>query len=145
MMTKKRIFNVPVVKMQLVTAFIFGLVFSFSNNSTAQTIKDDEVLVVADEMPNFPGGTKALMEEINRNITYPDDAVEKRIEGKVIVRFIITKDGKAVQPSISKSLYPSLDVEVIRVIGKLPKFNPGKKGGSPVNVWFAIPVTFKLS
>jgi protein TonB len=104
----------------------------------------EEILVVADEMPSYPGGPKALMDLVYKNITYPEDARDKGIEGKVIVRFVIDKEGKAVQASISKGLYPSIDKVVLAVINKIPKFVPGKMAGKPVNVWYALPITFRL-
>jgi len=112
---------------------------------TKEPIKESEVLVFAEEMPAFPNGAKALIEAIVKTITYPKDAIDKKIEGKVHVRFIVTKEGKAVQPSIIKGLLPSLDEEVIKAIVRLPKFVPGKNGGVPVNVWYAVPISFKLS
>lgn len=129
---------------KLIPVCLITIVFLLSSEkSNAQS--QDEILVVADEMPSFPGGQKALMELIYKNITYPADAIDKGIEGKVIVRFVVTKEGNITQPSISKGLYPSVDKAVIESIGKIPKFTPGKKDGKPVNVWFAVPVTFKLN
>lgn len=124
----------------LVCAFNLG-----ANAQTQNLIKESDVLVFAEEMPTFPNGAKSLIETIVKTITYPDDAVAKKIEGKVTVRFIITKEGKAVQPSIIKGLLPSLDAEVIKAINRLPKFIPGKNSGVPVNVWYALPISFKLS
>jgi protein TonB len=113
---------------------------------SAQTVGNTDVLFVADEMPSFPGGQKAMMDALWKNISYPGDALEKGgIQGKVIVRFIVTKEGKVIQPTISKGLYPSLDNEVLKAISKMPNFIPGKVAGKPVNVWYAIPITFKLA
>jgi protein TonB len=146
MKTRSRTEGLSATRMQLFLLISAMLVLAFPGNVAAQaTSKEDEVVVVADEMPSYPGGAKALLDEIYKSITYPEDAVSNRIEGKVIVRFIITKEGKAVQPSISKGLYPSIDKEVLRVISRLQKFNPGKIGGNPVNVYYAVPITFKLS
>lgn len=129
-----------------ILVFMFVCAFTFDANAQAQEpIKESDVLVFAEEMPAFPNGSKALVEAIVKTIDYPDDAIKQKIEGKVHVRFIITKDGKAVQPSIIKGLLPSLDSEVIKSINKLPKFIPGKNGGVPVNVWYAVPITFKLA
>ncbi|HEX2968668.1 MAG TPA: energy transducer TonB [Bacteroidales bacterium] len=127
----------------LSTIFVVLFCFAFSGTGLFAQAQE-EVLVVADEMPVYPGGQMALLKFVYANITYPADAKENGIEGKVIVRFIINKEGKAVQPSISKGLYPSIDEEVIKVISKIPKFEPGKMAGKPVNVWYALPVTFKL-
>lgn len=104
----------------------------------------EQIYAVADEMPAFPGGTKALIETIYKNVVYPADARSLGIEGKVVIKFVVNKEGKAVDPTVSKGLYPSIDQSVIDAIKKLPKFEPGKLGGKAVNVWYAVPVTFKL-
>ena len=124
---------------------LLGIAASLQRVEAQDVIKDEDVVAVADEMPNFPGGTKALIDNVYSKIEYPADAVAKKVEGRVIVRFIVTKSGEAVQPSISKGLYPSIDKEVLRVVKNLPKFSPGKLKGQPVNVWYAIPITFKIN
>lgn len=129
----------PILVLLLICAFNFP-----ANSQTQNLIKESDVLVFAEEMPAFPNGAKALLETIVNNISYPQDAIAKKVEGKVHVRFIITKEGKAVQPSIVKGLLPSLDAEVMKAINKLPKFAPGKNSGVPVNVWYAVPISFKL-
>jgi TonB family protein len=95
-------------------------------------------------MPSYPGGTKALMDQIYKNITYPADAKEKGIEGKVTIRFVVDKEGNVKQPSISKGLWPSIDNVVLSAITQISKFTPGKMAGRPVSVWYALPITFKL-
>jgi len=128
----------------LVLMLLCSLSFDVKAQNKEQ-IKDSDVLVFAEEMPAFPDGPKALIEAIVKTIIYPKDAIDRRIEGKVHVRFIVTKEGKAVQPSIIKGLLPSLDAEVLNAINRLPKFAPGKNGGVPVNVWYAVPISFKIS
>lgn len=122
---------------------MFAFFIFLSVNANAQS--QEEALIIADEMPSFPGGQKALMDAIYKNITYPRDASENGIQGKVTVRFIITKEGTITKPTIAKGLCPSIDKVVLEAIGKLPEFVPGKKDGKAVNVWFAVPVTFKLA
>jgi protein TonB len=137
-------FGIVSAKMLSVLSLIVVMIAMSSAAQAQEPIKETDVLVFAEEMPAFPGGNKALIEAIVKNIRYPDDAIEKKIEGKVLVRFIITKEGSAVQPFITKSLLPSLDAEVLKSIKKLPKFTPGKNGGVPVHVWYAVPVMFKI-
>jgi protein TonB len=121
------------------------LLLVFQTKAKSQTAgAQDEILVVADEMPSYPGGPKALMDMVYKNITYPEDAKDKGIEGKVIVRFVIDKEGKATQATISKGLCPSIDKIVLGVINRIPRFIPGKMAGKPVSVWYAMPITFKL-
>jgi TonB family protein len=103
-----------------------------------------EIFVVVEEMPVFPGGDSALMNFIGRNIQYPKNAKEKNIQGRVILRFCVTYEGKIGRVGILKSIDPELDMEALRVIKMLPQWKPGKQGGKPVNVWYSVPVTFKL-
>jgi protein TonB len=103
-----------------------------------------EVFVVVEEMPTFPGGEKALFEFIYANIAYPEIAKENNIQGRVILRFCVTYKGGVDQVSILKPVDPSLDNEAIRVIKMLPPWKPGKQGGKPVNVWYSVPVVFQL-
>ena len=95
-------------------------------------------------MPTYPGGDKALMEFINSNIKYPEEAKNKLIQGRVILRFAVMASGKVGNVSVLKSVDPSLDEEATRVIEALPEWKPGRQGGKPVNVWYSVPVTFQL-
>jgi TonB family protein len=103
-----------------------------------------QIFVVVEEMPTYPGGDKALMEFINSNIKYPEEAKNKLIQGRVILRFAVMASGKVGSVSVLKSVDPSLDEEAKRVIEALPEWKPGRQGGKPVNVWYSVPVTFQL-
>ena len=104
----------------------------------------EEVFVIVEEMPSFPGGTEALFKFIYDNIEYPRDALENGIEGNVVVRFCVTYQGKIEQASVIRGIHPSLDAEAIRLINSLPAWNPGKQAGNPVNVWYTLRVQFQL-
>jgi TonB family protein len=104
----------------------------------------DAPLNRVDEMPNYPGGEKALLDFIKSNIKYPKEALATKLEGKVIVRFIVTKEGKSEGISVIKGVNPLIDAEAIRVIGLLKNWEPGKLNGKEVNTWEMIPVTFEL-
>ncbi|HEX2969424.1 MAG TPA: M56 family metallopeptidase [Bacteroidales bacterium] len=106
--------------------------------------ENDLPLVVADKMPYFPGGDKALLKYISNHLRYPVEASRKKIQGRVIVRFIVTPRGNISQISVSKSVDPNLDAEAIRVVQDLPPFQPGEEDGKPVSVWYLLPVTFSL-
>lgn len=108
-------------------------------------IIDDEVYVKAEIMPKYTGGDAALLNFINRNTKYPEAAMAEKIEGQVIVRFIVNKDGDAEDPVILKGVHPLLDAEALRVIGRLKEFDPGYQGGNPVKVYYMAPVKFSLS
>jgi periplasmic protein TonB len=103
-----------------------------------------EVFVVVEEMPSFPGGDTEMMTFIYDNIKYPEIAKENNIQGRVILRFCVTYQGKVDQISILKGVDPALDAEAMRVVALLPTWKPGKQGGKPVNVWYSLPINFQL-
>ena len=95
-------------------------------------------------MPTFPGGDTELMKWLYANISYPTIAQEQGIQGIVNLRFVVRSDGSVDDVQVVKGLDPSCDKEAQRVVKKMPKWNPGKQNGSPVNVYFSLPVRFKL-
>jgi protein TonB len=95
-------------------------------------------------MPEFPGGSSALMEFLVKNVQYPKQAVKDSITGKVFVQFIINETGKVTNPKVLKSVNPLLDAEAIRVVGTLPDWTPGKNKGVTVKVAFTLPIAFAL-
>jgi protein TonB len=103
-----------------------------------------EPVIVAKEMPVFPGGNQALLDYIAKNIKYPEEAIINNIQGKVTLKFVVNTDGSVDRIEILRGVDPLLDQEAIRVVGTLPKFKPGKQNGIPVPVWFMVPVNFQL-
>lgn len=97
-----------------------------------------------DEKPSFPGGESAMKSYLNSNVKYPVEAQENCIQGRVIVQFIIEKDGSISDVKISRSVDPSFDREALRVVKAMPKWNPGKVNGIPVRVKNEVPVVFGL-
>ena len=95
-------------------------------------------------MPSFPGGDKKLMEYLSENIRYPEECEEICVQGRVIVSFIVEKDGSISNVKVAKSLDPLLDKEAVRVVSGMPKWNPGRQNGVAVRVRCIIPVTFRL-
>jgi protein TonB len=106
---------------------------------------DTEEFIIVEEMPVFPGGDKALMETIYKNIVYPELAKEHGIDGKVYVGFIVTRTGKVDKVKIVRGVDPVLDKEAMRAISMLPDWIPGKQRGKAVNVAFTVPISFKLN
>ena len=105
----------------------------------------DSVYVNVDEMPVFKGGDVGLLKYIADNTAYPKDAKEKNIQGKVIVRFVVEKDGTVSDVAVIKSAEPSLDAAAVKVVESLPKFEtPAKIKGLPVKVHYMVPITFTL-
>jgi TonB family protein len=111
-----------------------------------QVLRDSpsEVFIVVQEMPVYPGGDGEMMSFIRRNIKYPEEAVKQNIQGRVVLRFVVTAEGKTDQIQVLKGVHPLLDAEPKRVISLLPVWKPGMQAGIPVNVWYSVPVTFDL-
>ena len=107
--------------------------------------EEPEVFMVVEDMPEFPGGTAALMQYLQKNIKYPAICRENNIQGRVLVTFIVNKDGAVVEPEVVKSVNPSLDKEALRVISTMPKWKPGSQRGKPVRVKYTVPVNFRLN
>lgn len=95
-------------------------------------------------MPQFPGGNVELMRYLSANIKYPTIAAENGIQGRVVLKFVVSKDGSISNIQIVRSLDPSCDKEAIRVVKGMPKWIPGMQNGHPVAVYFTLPVLFKL-
>ena len=107
-------------------------------------VANEEVYEVAEQMPDYPGGRKALLNYIEDSIIYPTAAKERGEKGRVVVRFVIKKDSTIGDVEILRGVSPELDKEAIRVIKSITGFIPGKQNGKPVNVWYTLPVSFKL-
>ena len=106
---------------------------------------DDEVFMVVERMPEFPGGDLGLMKYIQKNIKYPPIAKEYNITGKVYVQFIVEKDGSVTNVKVVRGVDKNLDAEAVRVVKSLPKYKPGKQRGKAVRVMFTIPISFTLN
>ena len=104
----------------------------------------EEVFVAVEQMPQFPGGDAELMKFLSKNIKYPTMAMENNIQGRVVVQFVVTKTGAIGEVKVIRSVDRDLDREAIRVCKSLPNFIPGKMNGQAVNVWYTLPVNFKL-
>lgn len=110
----------------------------------AQAAEDTVVLRTVEKLPEFPGGIVAFMKWLTRNLNYPRQAQQQKIQGKVIVSFIVNKDGSIASPTIVKSVDPLLDREALRVIRIMPRWKPGIEDGKPCRTMFAVPVNFVL-
>lgn len=106
--------------------------------------EDNHVREIVEVMPQFPGGTSELMRYLGTNIKYPTIAAENGIEGRVTLKFVVSKDGSISNIQVLRSLDPSCDKEAIRVVKGMPKWIPGMQNGHPVPVYFTLPVLFKL-
>ena len=108
--------------------------------------KNDQTVNMAcvEQKATFPGGDAALYKWLSTQINYPADAAEAGITGRVIVSFVIEKDGSISNARVVRSIHPSLDAEAIRIVKTMPKWIPGKNNGQPVRVEYIMPISFKL-
>lgn len=109
-------------------------------NSTAK----EEVFMVAEQMPEFPGGMKEMLKFLQENVKYPENAMKNNVQGRVIVQFVVEKDGTPTEFKVLRSVDPDLDAEALRVMKAMPKWKPGMQKGQVVRVKFTVPVSFKL-
>jgi TonB family protein len=137
---------VPVIAMALL---------AFANPTTETA---DELVVVAynepevsedvyesvEQMPQFPGGEAEMMKYLAQNIQYPVNAARNNVEGRVVLQFVVEKDGRIGEVKIARTVDPELDAEALRVVKSMPNFIPGRQHGKPVAVWYTIPISFKL-
>lgn len=110
----------------------------------ANAPKDSNVFARVEVESEFPGGIKAWQDYLSANIRYPEDAIKRKIEGTVVVQFVVTKEGKVRQVVIARSVHPSLDKEAIRLIKNSPDWVPARKNGRNVNSYKRQPIIFKL-
>ena len=103
-----------------------------------------EVFINVEEQPQFPGGAPKLLEYLSQNIRYPKEAMETDKQGRVIVSFVIRKDGSISDAKVVKPVDPLLDAEALRVVNTMPNWTPGKQSGKAVNVKYTVPITFRL-
>lgn len=106
--------------------------------------EEEKVFDVVEQMPSFPGGPQALFEYLSKYIKYPAVAEENGVQGRVIVTFVVERDGSITDVKVIKSVDPSLDKEASRVVRGMPHWIPGKQNGSAVRVKYTVPVTFTL-
>ncbi len=105
---------------------------------------ENKVFDVVEQMPSFPGGNGALMSYLSSNVKYPVVAQENGVQGRVVVSFVVEKDGSITDVQVVRSVDPSLDREAARVVRSMPRWNPGKQNGSAVRVKYNVPVSFRL-
>lgn len=110
------------------------------------TTSEDQLppFVMVEQMPQFPGGESAMMQYIGTNLKYPESAAKENIEGRVVLRFVVTKTGDITDVSVLRGLDSRCDEEAMRVVRAMPKWTPGKQGGKDVDVYYTLPILYKL-
>ena len=153
MMNKKRTHTIGRIKYALFAPLAGALLIASNISCVSSEIKEEmlksraiegEVHKVCEEMPDFPGGMAECMKWLTKNIQYPEDCKKKGTEGRVIVQFVVDKDGSIKNAKVVRSIDPLLDKEALRVINLMPKWKPGKNQGEAVRVRYTMPVMFKL-
>ena len=107
-------------------------------------VEETKIFTVVEQMPMYPGGGAALMGYLRDNIKYPTVAAENGVQGRVVVGFVVERDGSITDVNILRGVDPSLDREAMRVVKSMPRWNPGKQNGSAVRVKYQVPVSFRL-
>ena len=109
-----------------------------------EKVEEDVIHVSVENMPVFPGGDAALLKYLADHLKYPTISQETGTEGRVIIQFVVDKDGAITSPEVVRGVDPYLDKEAIRVISSMPKWKPGEQNGKKVRVKYTVPVTFRL-
>lgn len=107
--------------------------------------KETKPITFAEVMPKFPGGEEALLKFLTKNTKYPERELQTDIEGRVIVKFVVNEDGSISDANIVRSDSKGFSAEALRVVAKLPKFEPGRQQGKPVKVYYALPFIWRLN
>ncbi len=116
-------------------------------DTTKREVEEDvsrDVYTIVEEMPEFPGGEKEMMRFLATNIRYPKKALEAGASGRVIIKFIVNKEGEVVEAKVLQGIGFGCDEEALRVVNSMPKWKPGKQRGKAVNVYYTLPVRFEL-
>ncbi|MGN1217811.1 MAG: TonB family protein [Phocaeicola sp.] len=154
MMNKKKTNGAGHIKYALFAIPAFALLLAGNISCSSEASKKDEVkenattteeaFMVVEQMPEFPGGIQELMSFLSKNIKYPASAMKNNIQGRVIVQFVVEKDGTPTEFNVIRSVDPTLDAEALRVMKEMPKWKPGMQKGQAVRVKYTVPVSFKL-
>lgn len=115
-----------------------------AKEAPADSTAKEEVFMVAEQMPEYPGGMKEMLKFLQENVKYPANAMKNNVQGRVIVQFVVEKDGTPTEFKVLRSVDPDLDAEALRVMKAMPKWKPGMQKGQVVRVKFTVPVSFKL-
>ena len=109
-----------------------------------EPLDTNAVYIVVEDMPEFPGGTSAILDYLSKNVRYPEACLKDSIQGRVIIYFVVERDGRISNAEVIKSVHEQLDAEALRVVRAMPKWNPGRQRGVALRVRYGIPVNFRL-
>ena len=129
-------------KMILMSMMAVLCLMTANAQKTVVSQSNQNVYDQVEEMPEFPGGMPAMIDFLQTNLQYPKDAIKQKVEGRVMVMFVVETDGSISNVRVARKVFPSLDKEAVRVVKAMPKWKPGKEKGRPVRVNFTLPVVF---
>lgn len=128
------------------SVLLVALMSIFATQSVYAQQEENQVYPVTETKPQYPGGEAALMQYIASAIQYPAEAINANVQGRVIIQFIVEKDGSVSEVKVVRGRHSALDEEAVRVVKNIPeKFIPGKANGEVVRCWFILPISFKLN
>ena len=142
--------SVEVVRLETPQEWAVVTATDSANNVSAAVIlnspkTDDTPFDVVEQMPEFPGGQEALMKFLSESVKYPKEAFKDGVQGRVVVQFVVEKDGSISEVEVVKKVNEHLDAEAVRVVNAMPKWKPGKQKGENVRVKYTLPISFRLS
>ena len=132
---KKLILMSLLAACSLMTAYAQKTVVSQTNQKVYEEVE---------QMPQYPGGMPAMVEFLQTNMKYPEDAAKQKVEGRVMVQFVVETDGSISDVHVAKQVFPSLDAEAIRVVQAMPNWTPGKEKSNVVRVRYNLPIVFRM-
>jgi TonB family protein len=131
--------------MKIIQLLFFVVLFAMPSVNLAQSAKQTESFSIVEQMPIYPGGEEAMMKFIAENLKYPESAKNAKVQGMILVQFVINKEGAVQDVKVLRPLQADCDTEAIRLISAMPNWQPGMQDNKPVNVTLNLPIQFKLS
>ena len=131
-------------KLILMSFMVICCLMTANAQKTVGSQTNQRVYDEVKQMPEYPGGMPAMIEFLQTNIKYPEDAVKQKVEGRVMVQFVVETDGSISDVHVAKQVFPSLDAEAIRVVQAMPNWVPGREKGKVVRVKYNLPIVFRM-
>lgn len=127
------------IPVSIISLFLF---FAICCSAQSSNSSDNTVFTIVEKQPEFPGGFQALRNYLIKNVQYPPAANAAKVSGRVVVSFIVERDGHLTDPTVLKGLGFGCDEEAIRLINLMPRWTPGTQSGKPIRVKYNLPVLF---
>ena len=131
-------------KMILMSMMAVLCLMTANAQKTVVSQSNQNVYDQVEQMPEFPGGMSAMIDFLQTNLKYPEDAIKQKVGGRVMVMFVVETDGSLSNVRVARKVFPSLDAEAVRVVKAMPKWKPGKEKDRPVRVNFTLPVVVNI-